>query len=135
MHVSSSLQLCFIFTTAISADITEDIVRPLLLSAVSSPTPEFSASVDVTIINITNALNGDNVNLTTVLSEYFMAVSRVYFDQTINSIMLNLSNGQINCGTRAVFNHIYTNTNTTLQLVDLFQNISTAMRIIKQVAM
>ena len=129
--------MCFYLTTAILLDVTENIIRPLLLSVVSSPTSEFNASVNVTVMNITRVLNDDYVNLTSVLSEYFMAVSRAYFVQEINSdgdIMLNLSNSQITCGAQAVFNQIFTNTNAVLQLVDLFQNISTAMRIIKQVS-
>ena len=84
-------------------------------------------------------MNGSNVNLTRTLFDYFLAVSRVYFDEaldTINSlplINLNLNVDQVQCGVRAVFNHIYTNTDAADEMIELIQNISQAVRIIKQV--
>ena len=84
-------------------------------------------------------MNGSNVNLTRTLFDYFLAVSRVYFDEaldTINSIPfvnLNLNIDQVRCGVRAVFNHIYTNADATAEMIELIQNISQAVRIIKQV--
>ena len=134
-----------LYLTAIVADITEDVIRPLLLSAVPSDeiTPEFDASINATMLDIINALNGSNVNLTRTLFDYFLAVSRVYFDESVNSINnalpsflnFNLDIDQKACGVRAVFRHIYTNANASAELIELFQNISQAIRIIKRVRM
>ena len=123
--------------TAIIADITEDVIRPLLRSAVPSDeiTPRFNASLDNTLLDIINSLNGSNVNLTRTLFNYFMAVSRVYFDEAVGAVpfSLNLNIDQIGCGVRAVFRHVYTNADAAAELVELFQNMSQAVRIIKQV--
>jgi len=128
------------FTTAILADIIYNVIRPLLLSAVSTPTSEFNVSIDAALVDVTNALNGYSVNLTITLSDYFKAVSRVYFDQAINSftiggqsVSLDLNDDQTDCGVQAVFNHVYTNADAAAELVELFQNISTAISIINKV--
>ena len=130
-----------LYLTAIIADITEDVIRPLLLSAVPSDeiSTGFNASVNARIRDIINALNGRNVNLTRTLFDYFVAISRVYFDDAVDSlnavsgINLTLDINQTNCGEQAVFRRIYTNADATAELVELFQNISQAVRIIKQV--
>ena len=122
----------------IITDITEDVIRPLLLSAVSSDltTSEFVASVDTAVADITNALNGNDVDLTQTLSDYFLAVSRVYFNETVNSagVPITLSDNQTECGVRATFGYIYTNSDAAAELVDLLQNISQAISILNQVA-
>ena len=127
--------------TAIIADITDDFIRPLLRSAVpfDEITADFNVSINATLLDITNALNGSNVNLTRTLFDYFLAVSRVYFDEALDAINsipfvnLNLNVDQVQCGVRAVFNQIYTNANATAEMVELIQNISQAISIIKQV--
>ena len=100
-------------------------------------TSAFNGSLDNTLLDVINALNGSNVNLTRTLFNYFMAVSRVYFDEAVGAIPinlnLNLTIDQADCGVQAVFRHIYTNADATAELVELFQNISQAVRIIKQV--
>ena len=124
---------------AILADITDDVIRPLLRSAVPSNliTSDFNNSIDATLLDIFNTLNGSNVNLTKTLYNYFLAVSTVYFDEAIDAIpsflSVSLSIDQTACGVQAVFNHVYTNADAGAKLIDLIQNISQAVRIIKQV--
>ena len=69
------IQLCLIIE--IIRDITENVISPLFLSAVPSDlsTPDFVASVNATLADITSALNGNDVDLTQTLSDYFLAVS------------------------------------------------------------
>ena len=130
-----------IYLAAILADITDDFIRPLLRSAVPSDeiTADFNISIDATLLDIINTLNGSNVNLTRTLFDYFLAVSRIYFDEALDAINslpfvnLNLNTDQVQCGVRAVLNHIYTNANATAEMIELLQNISQAMKIIKQV--
>ena len=130
-----------IYLTAILADITYDFIRPLLRSAVPSDeiTDDFNLSIDATLLDIINTFNGSNVNLTRTLFDYFLAISRVYFNDVLTSvndflpINVNLDSNQIQCGVRAVFNRIYTNTDAATELIELFQNISQGIRIIKQV--
>ena len=131
------------YLTAIISDVADDFIRPLLRSAVPSDeiTADFDASIDATLLDIINALNGSNVNLTRTLFNYFLAVSTVYFNDaldTVNSIPfvnLNLDISQVQCGVRAIFNHINTNANAAAEMIELIQNISQAIRIIKQVHM
>ena len=116
----------------------EDFIRPLFRSAVPSRliTSDFNNSVDATLLDIFNTLNGSNINLTRTLQDYFLAISNVYFDEAISLpefSSLSLNDIQRNCGVRTVFRHIHTNTNASAELVDLFQNISQAIRIIKRV--
>ena len=122
---------------AILADITDDVINPLLLSAVTSQsrTSDFTNAVLSTLKNITNALNGSNVNLTRTLNNYLLAVSRVYSNEAIDSspVPLTLSATQRNCVAHAVFDHINTNANASSELIELFHNISRAISIIKRV--
>ena len=110
----------------------------MFLSAVPSnlSTPDFVASVNTTLEDITSALNGNDVDLTQTLSDYFLAVSRVYFNEAVDSfgLPITLSADQTDCGVRATFDYIYTNTNAAVELVDLLQNISQAISILNQVA-
>ena len=130
--------IILLYLIEIITDITEDVIRPLLLSAVSSDltTPAFIASVNTAVADITNALNGNDVDLTQTLSNYFLAVSRVYFNEAIDSVGLpiTLSDNQTECGVRATFGYIYTNADAAAELVDLLQNISQAISILNQVA-
>ena len=85
-------------------------------------------------------MNGSNVNLTRTLFDYFLAVSRVYFDQALDAInssqtTVNVDVNQTQCGVQAIFNQIYTNADAAAELIELFQNISQGIRIIKQVHM
>ena len=129
------------YLTAIIADVADDFISPLLRSAVPSDeiTAEFDASVDATLQDIINTLNGSNVNLTRTLFNYFLAVSTVYFNEALDAVNsipfvnLNLDISQVQCGVRAVFNHIYTNVDAAAEMIELIQNISQAIRIIKQV--
>ena len=61
----------------------------------------------------------------------------MYFDEAIDAIPsffgVSLSIDQTACGVQAVFSQIYTNTDAGAELIDLIQNISQAIRIIKQV--
>jgi len=63
----------YINFAAILTDITENNIRPLLLSAVPSPTTKFIKTLNVTMADISNALtgNGVEVNLEKTISKYF----------------------------------------------------------------
>ena len=127
--------------TAIITDITENMVRPLLLSAVSPPTDNFTASVDVAMSDIKAALNGYNVGLKNTLSNYVRAVAAHRLDEVLSSIDLGfgfkvnivLTKKQKECAIQFGFNHVYNNTDAAAELVSLLQNISTAVGVIKQV--
>jgi len=133
----SFLFLC----AAIITDIIENTVRPLLLSAVSPSTDNFTASVDVAISEITAALSGYSVDLKQTIYKYVRAVAAHRLDEVLSSIDLGfgltvnitLSEKQKECAVQFGFNHIYNNTDAAAQLVSLLQNISTAVTVIKQV--
>ena len=71
------------------------------------------------------------------VANYFEALALNYLEDTLKSYPLlrfiRLTITQKRCASRVLFNHIYTNTKSTAELIDLFQNISTAVAIIKQV--
>jgi len=127
--------------TVIITDITENTVRPLLLSAVSPPTDNFTASVDVAMSDIKAALNGYNVNLKQTLYNYVRAVAAHHLDKVLSSVDLGfgikaniiLAKEQKQCAIQFGFNHVYNNTDAAAELVSLLQNISTAIGVIKQV--
>jgi len=121
-------------------DITEKNIRPLLLSAVSSPTTDFINAINIAMADISNALNGSRVDLKETISEYFRAVATYYLDQALSSfslfglrITIRLSSHQKNCVIQAVLNQIYTYSDGAAEMVDLFQNTATAIAVIKQV--
>ena len=122
-------------------DITENTVRPLLLSAVSPPTDNFTAAVDTTVSGITAALNGNSVDLKQTLYNYVRAVATQRLDEVLGSvdlgfgfkIVITLTEEQKECAVQFGFNHLYNNTDAAAELVSLLQNISTAVGVIKQV--
>jgi len=119
-------------------DITENNIKPLLLSPVSSPNVNFNAAVRSVMMDIFNALNGSGVNLTNTFFRYFIAVSNSYFDDVVNAftlqgIPLSIDSQHANCGVQAVLRHIYTNTDQIVDLIELFHNISRAIGIIQRV--
>jgi len=117
--------------------ILDDVVRPLLLSPVSSPPSNFINTVDSVIDDIHRVLDGYRVDLKVTVANYFEALALNYLEDTLKSYPLlrfiRLTITQKRCASRVLFNHIYTNTKSTAELIDLFQNISTAVAIIKQV--
>ncbi|XP_065903024.1 uncharacterized protein [Dysidea avara] len=127
-------------TDAIIMDITENTVRPLLLSAVSPPTDNFTAAVDTTVSGITAALNGNSVDLKQTLYNYVRAVATQRLDEVLGSvdlgfgfkIVITLTEEQKECAVQFGFNHLYNNTDAAAELVSLLQNISTAVGVIKQ---
>ena len=123
-------------------DITENNIRPLLLSAVPSPTTDldFINAINVAMADISNALNGTRIDLKGTISEYFRAVATYYLDQALTSLSLfglritiRLSSYQKTCAIQAIFNQIFTYTDGASEMVDLFQNTATAIAVIKQV--
>ena len=118
-------------------NIIDDILRPLLLSVVPSPPPSFIATVNSVINDINTVLNGKHVDLKDTIANYFKAVAIYYFDDAVDSIPLlrsiRITDTQKECGTEVLFNHIYDNTESAAKLIDLIQNISVAVSIIKQV--
>ena len=143
MYVATYLCLarqCFLFVcyfTEIITDLLNDVVRPLLLSAVPSPPSSFITVVDSVIMDIEMALNSQQVDLKVTISNYFSAVALHYFDEALKSYPLlrsvRLSDSQKKCGSRVFFNHIYSNTDSAAKLIDLLQNISMAVGMIRQV--
>lgn len=108
--------------------IADDIMRPLLLSAVSSPSSNFTTAVNDAIIDIVNGLNGSNVNLTLTLYKYTEAVILSKL-----SIDANISDGLKDCVSQTMVNHMFSKLGSVSELVELFQNISVVIRIFKQV--
>ena len=128
------------FLAAILTDITENNIRPLLLSAVSSPTTDFINAVNVAMTDISNALTGRRVDLRETISRYFRVVATHYLDRALSSftvfgirVQIRLNENQKNCAIQAVFNQIYKYTDGTAEMVDLLQNIASAIGVIKQV--
>ena len=121
-------------------DITQNNIRPLLLSPVSSPNADFIAAIGVAMSDISDALNGSAaVNLTNTFFNYFSAVSNSYFDEVVDAvsvsgISLGLNSQQTDCGVQAVFNNVYTNTDQIAELIELFHNISRAVGLIQRVS-
>lgn len=112
-------------------------MRSLFRSTVPSnlSTADFVASVDTSVADITNILKGNDVDLSQTLSNYFLAVSRVYFNEAVDSIGLSTPTAnQTDCGVYETFEYIYTNADGADELVDLLQNISEAISILNQVA-
>ena len=100
-------------------------MRPLLLSAVSPPSSNFTAAVNDAITDITNLLNGSDVNLTVTFHGYINAVA---------SNLLSLDEASSDgCISQAIFNHVYSKTGSVAELSELLQNISTVIKILKQV--
>ncbi|XP_065903018.1 uncharacterized protein [Dysidea avara] len=119
-------------------DITQNNIRPLLLSPISSPNADFIAAIGVAMSDISDALNGSAaVNLTNTFFNYFSAVSNSYFDEVVDAvsvsgISLGLNSQQTDCGVQAVFNNVYTNTDQIAELIELFHNISRAVGLIQR---
>lgn len=123
-------------TSEIITDLLNDVVRPLLLSAVPSPPSSFITVVDSVIMDIEMALNSQQVDLKVTISNYFSAAALHYFDEALKSQPLlrsvRLSDSQKKCGSQVFFNHIYSNTDSAAKLIDLLQNISMAVGMIRQ---
>jgi len=104
---------------------------------VPSPTSDFSAAVNIAVADIVNVLNGSNVNQTMIFFKYFKAVAAYYFDEVASKIskinITTISDSIKNCGSQVILDHIYSETDSLDELIDLIQNISTTIRILKQV--
>ena len=101
-------------------------MRPLLLSAVSPPSSNFTSAVDDVVTEIADLLNGSDVNLTVTFHEY---INAVVFNLLSNDDT-SISDG---CISEAIFNYVYNKTDSVAELSELLQNISTAIKILKQV--
>ena len=123
---------CFI---EIVTDIIDDVVKPLLLSTVNSPPSSFNATVNSVIDDINTVLDGRHVDLTVSIANYFRAVALYYIDDALDLVpfSISVSNSQKQCASTVLFNHIYDNTESAAKLIDLIQNISVAVSVIKQV--
>ena len=101
-------------------------MRPLLLSAVSPPSSNFTASVNDAITDIANLLNGGDVNLTITFHGYINAV-------VFNYLSLDETHTSDSCVSQAIFNHVYNKTGSVAEFIELLQNISTVIKILEQV--
>ena len=101
-------------------------MRPLLLSAVSPPSSNFTTVVNDAITDITNLLNGSDVNLTITFHGYINAV-------VFNSLSLDETGISDSCVSQAIFNHVYSKTGSVAELTELLQNISAVIKILQQV--
>ena len=106
--------------------IAEDIMRPLLLSAVSPPSINFTAAVNDAITDIVNLLNGSDVNFTITFHGYVNAV-------VFNYLSLDETSISDSCVSQAIFNHVYNKTGSVAELTELLQNISAVINMLKQV--
>ena len=120
---------------AIIPHIAEDIIRPLLLSAVSSPSPHFTAAVNNTMIDIINALNGSTINLTVTFYEYVKVVAFYQFNDTVDhlSTETNISGSVRDCVNQVIHSHVHNEIDSAVELIKLLQNISATIKILKQV--
>ena len=90
------------------------------------------------IADINTVLNGKHVDLKASIAKYFRALALYYFDELLDSFPLltafiRLTDRQKECGSQVLFNHIYSSTDSAAKLIDLLQNISVAVGVIKQV--
>lgn len=124
-----------IYFTDIVTGVIEDVLRPLLLSVVSSPSSSFITVVNSVIDDVNIVLNGKHHDLKVTIADYFKAVALYYVDEALDSFPfpLSLTQGKKECASKVFFNHIYDNTESAAELIDLFQNISVAVGVIKQV--
>ena len=111
-------------------------MRPLLLSAVSSPSSHFTAAVNNTMTDIVSALNGSTVNLTVTFYEYVKVVALYQINETVDhlSTETNISDSLSDCVNQAILNHVYKEADSAVKLIELLQNISATIKILKQVA-
>ena len=124
------------------ADILENtidnIIKPLLLSPVSPPTSNFTAKVNDAVEDINTALNGSNVDLKVTFRNYFKAIVVAYFDKAVDELFPSfisglISNNLTSCASEALFNQIYSTTDSAVHLIDLLHNITRAVGVIQQV--
>ena len=110
-------------------------MRPLLLSAVSSPSPHFTMAVNNIMTDIVNTLNGSTVNLTVTFYEYVKVVAFYQFNETVNflSTETNINDSLRYCINQAIHDHVYNEIDSAVELIELFQNISAIIKILKQV--
>ena len=101
-------------------------MRPLLLSAVSPPSSNFTTAVNDAITDIANLLNGNDVNLTITFYGYINAI-------IFNYLSLDETYTSDSCVSPAIFSHVYTKTGSVAKLTELLQNISTVIKILQQV--
>ena len=111
------------------------MIRPLLLSVVKRPTSEFTTAVNNAMIDISRALAGSNVDLKVTFRNYFKAIAVAYFDKAVDSlpVRISVSSRLASCGSEALFNQIYSTTDSAVKLIDLLHNITRAIAVIKQV--
>ena len=142
-----TLKLCFNYDlfAEILRDITENNIRPLLLSVVNPPTTEFSAAVDKATADIDTTLNGSKVDLKNTVVTFFRAAAIEYYNSAVEFVKQKLTLGSITislptlnltqerCAIDGILKQIYTHTDATDQLIDLLQNIATAVKVIKKV--
>ena len=81
--------------------------------------------------DIVSALNGSTVNLTVTFDEYVKVVAFYHFNETVNP---ETNTSDSNCVSQAILNHVYNNTDSLDELIELLQNISVTVKILKQVA-
>ena len=101
-------------------------MRPLLLSAVSPPSSNFTTAMNYVITDIANLLNGSDVNLTITFHGYINAV-------VFNYLSLDETHTSDSCLSQAIFNHVYNKTGSVAELIELLQSISTVIKILQQV--
>ena len=131
--------------------IKEDTIRPALLKPVSSPTSDFRSAVNRAMTDINKALNGSKVNLKVTFRNYMKAIAVAYFDKAVEHFneeikkkfdslpitvpvpKIHVDSRLASCGTEALFDQIYSTTDSAVQIIDLLQNIARAVGVIQQV--
>ena len=119
-------------------DTIENVIKPLLLSPVSPPTSDFTAEVNDVVEDIKTALTGSNVDLKVTFRNYFKAIAVAYFDRAVDKLFSSfisrrISNRLASCASEALFNQIYSTTDSAVHLIDLLHNITRAVGVIQQV--
>ena len=126
-----------LFSTEVVNDVINNVVRPLLYSPVPSPPPSsFREAVNTVIRDIETVLNGKHVDLKETIANYFRAVALYHLNDILDSFplsLIRLSDSQKRCASQVLFDRVYTTTESAEKLIGLFQNISVAVSVIKQV--
>lgn len=144
---------CHIFVCAgYLKKINNEIIKPRLLTPVSSPRPAgFLIAVENAMTDINNALAGSKVDLKVTFSNYIRAIAVAYFDKAVAYfnkeikkkfdslpvpvpvVQIRVNNRLASCGAKALFDQIYSTTAPAAQIIDLLQNITRAFGFIQQV--
>ena len=87
--------------------------------------------------DIVSALNGSTINLTITFYEYIKAVAFYQLNEMVDHLFTetNISGSVRDCINLAIHIHVHNEIDSAVELIKLLQNISTTLKILKQVAM